>query len=170
MQPKNKSGEEDSWSHPPLVDFSKALKTSDVIKPDGNCYLHNNKYHTDVPKCDHTQPKSNITVKCNKTKHKIVVQNSWSGTEIYKFLSFTLNIPFEKLKVIHKGKVLTTDNISDTVKSGSVYQVLGEMLESEDGVDQRDISVLMKQSGLDRNAAVLALKKKGDLLDVLLDQ
>ena len=158
--------------HPPLVDFSKALDKFKLpfTKPEGKSYLHNNEYHTDVPICDPEQATCTITVKSNKEKHKLQVQDSWDGIKLYKFLSFSLNVPFEKLKIIHKGKVLSSENISGTVKQGSVYQIIGEVCQSEDNIDQRDISVMMKQTGLDRKAVVMALKRKGDLLDALLDQ
>lgn len=160
-----------SHVHPPLVDFSKAVhkSKSPFEKPDGKCYLHNNMYQTDVPEMNPSQPTSDITVKCNKVKHKLMVQNNWSGSELYKFLSYSVNIPFEKMKIIHKGKVLSTDIIQDTVRKGSVYQVIGEVAESEENIDQRDITVIMEQTGLDRNRAVLALKKKKDVIDALLD-
>lgn len=165
--------------HHPLVDFSKAVNqntsktpTMDnkITKPDGKCYLFVNQYYTDVPKINKSEPVSSVIVKCNKEKHKIDVQNSWTGVEVYKFLSYKLSVPLEKLKIIHKGKVLSRETVQETLKDKAVYQVIGETAEDEDGVDQRDIAVLMKQTGLDRNAAVQSLKKKGDLLDVLLDQ
>ncbi|XP_045206626.2 uncharacterized protein LOC123558843 [Mercenaria mercenaria] len=163
-------------SHPPLVDFTKATRhkseprIDSVKKPEGKCYLFVNEYYTDVPVVNHSEPASSITVKCNKDKHKLLVQNSWTGVEVFKFLSYSLEIPLEKVKVIHKGKVLNRETICETIKDKALYQVIGEVAESEEGLDQRDISVMMKQSGLDRQAAVQALKKKGDLLDALLDQ
>ncbi|XP_060608042.1 uncharacterized protein LOC132760150 isoform X2 [Ruditapes philippinarum] len=166
-----------SGSHPPLVDFSKATKqkqdtktVNSVTKPKEKCYLFVNEYYTDVPVVNCSEPTSSITVKCNKDKHKLVVQNTWTGVDIYKFLSHSLEIPLEKVKVIHKGKVLSRENICETIKDKAVYQVIGEVAENEEDLDQRDICVMMKQTGLDRQAAVHALKKKGDLLDALLDQ
>jgi len=98
------------------------------------------------------------------------MQTSWSGLDIYKFLSYSLQVPLENLKIIHKGKVLSESDIQETLKDKAVYQVLGEVAENEDNVDQRDIAIMMQQSGMSRNAAVQALKRKGDLLDALLDQ
>lgn len=141
-----------------------------MTKPEGNCYLFLNEYYTDVPVVNELEPVTSITVKCNKDKHKLVMQNSWTGVEIYKFLSYALSIPLEKVKVIHKGRVLSRETICETVKDKAVYQVIGEVAESEEDLDQRDISVMMTQMGLDRKAAVQALKKKGDLIDALLDQ
>ncbi|KAL4230511.1 Zinc finger MYND domain-containing protein 10 [Mactra antiquata] len=169
--------EEYNKVHHPLVDFTKAISDKKkqngddkITKPDGKCYLFFNKYYTDVPEVDESQPVSSIVVKCNKEKHKLDVQNSWTGVEIYEYLSYVSMVPLEKLKVIHKGKVLSWETIQETLKDKAVYQVIGETAESEDNLDQRDIAVLMKQTGLDRNTAVQSLKKKGDLLDALLDQ
>lgn len=162
--------------HPPLVDFSKAKKNktetpiNSMKKPDGKCYLFINEYYTDVPVVNQSEPKSSIIVKCNREKYTFDVQNSWTGVKIYKFLSCELSIPLEKVKVIHKGKVLSRETVCETLKNKAVYQVIGEVADSEEDLDQRDISVMMKQMGLDRKAAVQALKKKGDLIDALLDQ
>lgn len=160
--------------HPPLVDFTKSLKHPNVlpdrrIKPEGKCYLLHDEYFTDVPELIDSEQKCAIIVKFNKEKHKISVQNSWTGEEMYKLLASLLQVPLEKLKIIHKGKVLSQDTIRDTIQDKALYQVIGEQSASEDGVDQRDISVMMKQMCIDRNTAVKALKSKGSLIDALLE-
>ena len=133
-------------------------------------YLFKNEHHSDIPKLDEMKAFSTVSIKCNKTKHNLKIQTSWTGNEIFKFLSHSLKVPLEKLKIIHKGKVLNEETIGETVKDKAVYQVIGEQAESEDGLDQRDIEVMMKQLGIDRNGAVKALKKSGDLIDAMLGQ
>ncbi|WAQ99423.1 SMYD2-like protein [Mya arenaria] len=169
---ENHQDKRSSFSYPPLVDFSKAVKgaRTDFSKPAGKSYLSKDEYHTDVPELNEHEPAVNVSVKCNKDKHKLTIQTSWCGSDIYKYFSYALQVPLQKLKVIHKGKVLCEDNIKGTLKEKAVYQVIGEVAENEDNVDQRDIAVMMHQMGLDRNAAVKVLKQKGDLLDALLDQ
>ena len=170
------TSQETPISHPPLVDWSKAFKdkksTTELEKKSTVCeeksYLYKNEFHTDLPVLDETNPYSKIIVKCNKVKHDIKIQNSWNGAEVFKFLSYSLKVPLENLKIIHKGKVLSEETILDTVKDRAIYQVIGEIAESEDGLDQRDIAVMMKQLGVDRNNAVKALKKSDSLIDAML--
>ena len=160
--------------HPPLVDFNKALtrlenkvSTKETTRKK---YLYKNKFFTDIPVISESEPVCEVIIKCNKQKHKLKVQTTWKGEDLFKFLSYSLNVPLESVKLIHKGKVLTRDSVMETVNSKAVYQVIGEQAQAEDDLDQRDISVMMKQCGLNRNAAIQRLRKKGDLLDALLDQ
>ena len=160
-----------------MVDWSKAFgkkSTAELEKllpvSEGRAYLHKNEFHSDLPELDETKPYSKVTVKSNKVKHELKVQNSWSGNEVLKFLSYSVKVPLENLKVIHKGKVLNEETIVETLKDKSVYQVIGEQAESETGLDQRDINVMMKQLGVDRNSAIKALKKNDDLIDAMLGQ
>ena len=165
-------------THPPLVDWSKAFSgkkstaetEKEKVTVNEKTYLFKNEHHSDTPELDETKAFSTISVKCHKTKHEIKIQNSWTGDEILKFLSHSLKVPLEKLKIIHKGKVLGEETIVETVKDKAVYQVIGEQAESEDGVDQRDIEIMMRQLGVDRNGAVKALKTSGDLIDAMLGQ
>lgn len=165
-------------SHPPLVDWSKAFgekkSAAGIQKKEllGNekTYLYKNEHHSDIPKLDETKAFSKVSIRCNKAKQNVKLQKSWTGNEIFKFLSHSLKVPLEKLKIIHKGKVLSEETIVATVTDKAVYQVIGEMAESEDGLDQRDIEVMMKQLGIDRNGAVKALKTSGDLIDAMLGQ
>ncbi|KAH3835139.1 uncharacterized protein LOC127878930 [Dreissena polymorpha] len=163
-----------SYHHPPLVNFSLAVKNKNnnpvTTNPGGKCYLHDNEYHTDVPVVSEEEPFALITVKYNKDKRSLNVQLSWTGEALYKYFAHSLHIPLENLKIIHKGKIMSRENIIETVKNKAVYQVFGEAAENEDDVDQRDIAVMMEQTGMDRNRVVRVLKKKGDLIDALLDQ
>ena len=150
----------------------KSVAGTDKEKLSGNekTYLFKNEHHSDIPKLDETKPFSTISIRFNKAKQNVKIQNSWTGNEIFKFLSHVLKVPLEKLKIIHKGKVLSEETMVETVKDKAVYQVIGELAESEDGLDQRDIEVMMKQLGIDRNGAVKALKTSGDLIDAMLGQ
>ena len=170
--------QEVSKSHPPLVDWSKAFrKKNTAVQPEHETsvneeksYLHKNEFHCDLPELDETKPYSKVVFKCNKKKHEVKLQDSWSGSEMWKFLSHSLKVPLENLKVIHKGKKLNEETIAETVKDKAVYQVIGEQAESEDGLDKRDIVLMMKQLGVDRNSAVKSLKQSGDLIDAMLGQ
>ncbi|XP_076071147.1 uncharacterized protein LOC143042625 isoform X2 [Mytilus galloprovincialis] len=165
--------------HRPAVDFHKASKdlqnqkplTEPVnrsIKPE-NSYLHCNQYKTDLPVIDESQPFCEITVKCNKQKQKLKIQNAWSGDDIFKVFSNKLNISYEKIKVINKGKILTFDTIASAISNKAIFQVIGEQAANEDGLDTGDVDVLMKQMGVDRNEAVMALRKCGDVVDAIIE-
>ena len=45
----------------------------------------------------------------------------------------------------------------------------GEQSENEDGVDARDVEIIMNQLHVDRNAAVKALKTTGDVVDAIFE-
>lgn len=165
--------------HQPVVDFHKAAKdlqnqkfqqeTVTTAFQSQTSYLHCNEYKTDLPLLDESQPFCEITVKCNKEKQKIKVQNAWSGEDIFKIFSNKLKIPYEKIKVIHKGKIITIDSIVQVVSNKAIFQVIGEQAANEDGLDIGDVDLLMRQMGVDRNAAVTALRKSGDVLDAIID-
>lgn len=63
---------------------------------------------------------------------------------------------------------MTKDNISSFIADGAVFQAFGEEAEDETGLDIRDIEVLMDQLTVERNVAVKALRKTGDLIDAIL--
>lgn len=134
-----------------------------------NSYLHQNQYLSDLPTFDETQPFCEITVKCNKEKVKIQIQNSWNGNEIFKIFSNKLKIPLEKIKVIHKGKCYTSDTILSVMTNKATFQLIGEQAANEDGLYIGDVDLLMKQMGVDRNDAVKALRKSGDVVDAILE-
>lgn len=173
--------------HPPLVDFKKAKKT--VNKVDNTSlvgkgarqsdtesihnslcsYLNYNEICYDVPDLDMSQPYSTITVKSNREKHNIDIQKTWTGQNVFKVLANKLKIPLDTLKIIHKGKVMTHDNIQSCIKDKALFQAIGEQAANEEGVDKRDIELMMKQLKISRNEAVLSLKRKGDVIDAILD-
>ncbi|KAG8553556.1 hypothetical protein GDO81_003461 [Engystomops pustulosus] len=106
-----------------------------------------------------------------KTKHgrsELKVPKSEHGEETFMFLCHHLRIPPEKIRLVCKGKIVTQDNISSFIFNGAVFQAFGEEAEDETGLDVRDIDVLMDQLSVERNVAVKALRKTGDLIDAIL--
>ncbi|KAL3878469.1 hypothetical protein ACJMK2_030814 [Sinanodonta woodiana] len=173
---------EEDYRHTPLVNFNLVARkgstsrekdisaTSSCGKVTVRTYLFRDEECTDVPELDPNQSRCQIFVKYNKVKHKIYIQKSWTGSEIYKVLSHELKIPLEKLKVIHKGKLLSVECIGEAVEESAVLQAFGEMAASDEGLDKRDVGVMMQQLKLERNEAIKALRKtKGDLIDAIIE-
>ena len=131
-------------------------------------YISNNERHSDVPTITTHDLKRDVTVKANKHKHNIALQCDWSGEEIFRKLSSSLRIPLDRLKLIHKGRLLTPDSVAPFVKSGALFQALGEECADERGLSADDIDVIMRRMSVDRNAAVSALRQHSNLLDALL--
>lgn len=132
-------------------------------------YLHFNQYKSDLPVLDESQAFCEVIVKCNKEKNRIKLQNSWNGDDVFKIFSNRLKIPLEKIKVIHKGKILTSDTIMSAISNKAIFQVIGEQAANEDGLDTGDVDLLMKQMGVDRNDAVVALRKSADVVDAIIE-
>lgn len=97
------------------------------------------------------------------------MKNSWNGDDVFKIFSNRLKIPLEKIKVIHKGKILTSDTIVSAISNKAIFQVIGEQAANEDGLDTGDVDLLMKQMGVDRNDAVVALRKSADVVDAIIE-
>lgn len=131
-------------------------------------YLFNNKMHHDVPVLDSSEAVINVTVRANKSKVKVQLNDNWTGTDILKYMSCTLQIPLDKLKVIHKGKVMTAETVKDFTTEKAVFQAIGEQAENEGGINQIDVDVIMSQLNASRNDAVRALKKYDDVVDAIL--
>uniref|UniRef100_W5NC69 MYND-type domain-containing protein n=1 Tax=Lepisosteus oculatus TaxID=7918 RepID=W5NC69_LEPOC len=108
-----------------------------------------------------------VKVKHNKSKHTMVISEGTNGEECFSLISSRLQIPQEKMRLISKGKVIHKDNILNFLKENALFQAFGEQAECEDGLDQRDIEVLMSQLSVERNIAVRALHKTGDLIDAI---
>jgi NACalpha-BTF3-like transcription factor len=132
-------------------------------------YFEDDKCKSDVPKFDASLPKVTITLKCNKEKYKLELNSDWSGDELVKFIAGSVSVPLDKFKLIHKGKMVDQTNVREFLKDKAIFQAFGEKAESESGLDSRDIDVLMKQLCVDRNSAIKALRKSGDLLDAMLE-
>ena len=160
-----------------LIDFQKAFDklkehSSDDVSglPSGTerSYLCFNKVCFDVPALNASEKTVSITVKASKTKHKLSLQTNWCAPDILKYISYSVQIPLDKLKLICKGCLLTKENIVNFVKEKAVFQAIGEKAEDEVGLDNTDIDVLMRQLHVDRNDAIKALKEKGDVIDAML--
>ena len=135
---------------------------------DCDYYISNNERHSDVPTITSHDLTRDVTVKANKRKHNITLQCDWSGEEIFRKLSSSLRIPLDRLKLIHKGRLLTADSVAPCVKSGALFQALGEECADESGVSAEDIDVIMRRMSVDRNAAVSALRQHSNVLDAML--
>uniref|UniRef100_H3AWR2 MYND-type domain-containing protein n=1 Tax=Latimeria chalumnae TaxID=7897 RepID=H3AWR2_LATCH len=109
-----------------------------------------------------------LEIKHNKLKHTIKIPNHASGERSFGLISRHLRIPPEKLRLISKGKVVHKDNILTFLQENALFQAFGEQAECEDGLDPRDIEVLVAQLSVERNVAVRALRKTGELIDAIL--
>jgi NACalpha-BTF3-like transcription factor len=131
-------------------------------------YIENDQIRHNVPVLDKTKSYTDIVVKANRQKQTIGIQEEWDGPMIYRFLSHQLQIPSDKLKVIHKGKIVKADSIRECIEKKAVFQVLGEKAEDASGIDDRDIELMMRQLRISRNEAIVALKEHGDVVDAIL--
>ncbi|XP_061174576.1 uncharacterized protein LOC133183660 isoform X2 [Saccostrea echinata] len=171
------SEDDGNSSYSPVIDFKKYANnkepaTSNKVNQDssikGTFYIENDRIYRNFPVLDKSQEYTDIVVKANRQKQIIGIQKSWDGGGIYRVLSHWLQIPLDKLKVIHKGKILKADNIRECVQKKAIFQVFGEKAEDSSGVDDRDIELMMKQLKVSRNEAILALKEHGDVVDAIL--
>lgn len=110
-----------------------------------------------------------ITVKAGSTKAKLCVNSNWPGEFIFRLISSYTRIALGDMKVIVRGKVYTAETISTALSNKTLVMVLGTAVLDSEGVDDKDIEVLMKQMHIDRNRAVTSLKKTGSLVDSMLD-
>ena len=110
-----------------------------------------------------------IHVKYAKEKHKIQIGIPCSGLEAFSAISQVIRVPVGKLKLIHKGKLQTVENIAENLEDNVLFFAMGEMAENEDGLDAMDIEIIMKQLSVYRNVAIKALRKTGCLLDAIFE-
>ena len=156
-----------------LIAKGKELETAkSQPKENSKTYLHKNAVCSDLPTFDPDSPNTEISVKSNKEKHKIQVNNSWSWGEVTKIISHRTEIPLEKMKIIAKGKMITEEALFWTLASQRkmVFQVIGVKAENEDGLTESAVNVVMNQMSIDRNDAVRALKSSsGNVVDAMLN-
>ncbi|RXM94002.1 hypothetical protein EOD39_18471 [Acipenser ruthenus] len=86
-----------------------------------------------------------IRVKHKALKHTLQLPGGTTGLDCYGMISRQLRVPAEKMRLVSKGKVVRRGNIVDILKESAVFHAYGEQAECEDGLDQRDIKVLMTQ-------------------------
>lgn len=163
-------------NYSPVIDFKRYDKKEH--KPEGvgefparkdSFYIDNEKLCHDVPVLDKSKEFTDIVVKANRQKQTISIQDDWDGNTIYRFLSHQLQVPVNKIKIIHKGKIVNADSIKECIQKRAVFQVFGEKAEDASGVDDRDIELMMRQLKISRNEAILALKEHGDVIDAMLE-
>ncbi|KAK7498733.1 hypothetical protein BaRGS_00010110 [Batillaria attramentaria] len=117
----------------------------------------------------HDLPGVEIVLRFNKQKQKFKICGCWTGETIFEKLSDFLSVLPKTMKVIHKGKQLTIETVRSVVSPGAVMQVVGEPMESAEGLEMKDIEVLMAQMSVERNVAVRALRQSGgDLIDAMM--
>ncbi|XP_041483718.1 uncharacterized protein LOC121430498, partial [Lytechinus variegatus] len=109
-----------------------------------------------------------VTVKTSKQKHHVTLDRSSTGTGLLADISRTVCIPVQQMKLIHRGKIMNTENIRDTLKEKAVFQAIGEVAENEEGLSGKDITCVMSQIKVDRNTAIKALRQKGNAIDAIL--
>lgn len=168
-------------NYSPVVDFRKydkktktvnsnTGKSSEINGPqkDKFFYVKNDRICYDLPILDKSKEFTDIVVKANKQKQTVSIQDDWDGETVYHILSHHLQVPVDKMKIIHKGKILRADNIREFICKKAVFQVFGERAEDASGVDDRDIELMMRQLNISRNEAIAALKEYGDVIDAML--
>ena len=134
----------------------------------GNGYLNNNQLQYDAPVLDPSKDMTSIVVRAHKTKHRVDLNLHWEGIDTMKYISHTIKVPLDKLKLIHKGKKVEQDNIKKHIMHKAVFQAIGEQAESEDDIDTTDIDVMMRQVSVERNEAIRALRDTDDVVDAIL--
>lgn len=110
-----------------------------------------------------------IVIKHNKVKHELAVSTTDNGNSILQVISDSVRIPISKLKLIHKGKIATCDNIKDMVFDKALFLAVGEVSESEVGLEKTDIDLIVKQLDVERNLAIRVLRKTGNVLDAIIE-
>lgn len=110
-----------------------------------------------------------IVIKHNKAKHELCVQTTDNGKAILQVISDSVSIPVSKLKLVHKGKMATCDNIRDILYNKALFLAFGEISESEDGLEKADVDLIVKQLGVERNLAVRVLRRTGNVLDAIIE-
>ena len=110
-----------------------------------------------------------IVIKHNKVKQELTVSKSDDGDSILQVISDSVGIPKSKLKLIHKGKIVTNNNIKDMLFDKASFLAFGEISESEEGLESADIDLIVGQLGIDRNLAIRTLRKTGNVLDTIIE-
>lgn len=111
-----------------------------------------------------------IVIKHNKVKQELTVSKSDNhGDSILQVISDSVSIPKSKLKLIHKGKIATSDNIKEMLFDKALFLAFGEISESEEGLEKADIDLIVEQLGIDRNLAIRTLRKTGNVLDAIIE-
>ena len=110
-----------------------------------------------------------IVIKHNKVKHELCVPRTKDGKTILQVISDAVSIPVSKLKLVHKGKMATCDNIQGMLFNRALFLAFGEISESEEGLEKADIDLIVKQLVVERNLAVKVLRRTGNVLDAIIE-
>ena len=110
-----------------------------------------------------------IVIKHNKVKQELTVSKSDNGNSILQVISDSVSIPKSKLKLIHKVKIVTNNNIKEMLFDEALFLAFGEISESEEGLESVDIDLIVGQLGIDRNLAIRTLRKTDNVLDAIIE-
>ncbi|XP_002732413.1 uncharacterized protein LOC100366649 [Saccoglossus kowalevskii] len=108
-----------------------------------------------------------ITIKHMKLKHKVKITESWNSEKMFCHVCDFLRIPVDKIKLVHKGKLMKKENLKEFVRERAVFQAFGEVAENEDDLLTGDVDLICKQLSCERNAAIRALRKTGNVVDAI---
>ena len=165
-------------SHAPSVNVSKSYnhseclcvtKTSEAHVVDKKFDSEKTKTCADLPELDTGRPSLCIRVKANKKKYEITLQSDWSGATMMGIISHNIRIPLDRLKLIGQGKHVTAETITQVATNKAMFQAIGEESENEEGLEDAEIKIVMKQAAASRYQAVRSLRKTGDVIDAIFD-
>lgn len=125
----------------------------------------------DTCKSENTFIRKSVTmiIKHNKVRQELSVPSTENGDAILQMISHCVGIPVSKLKLIHKGKMVTRDNIQSMLFNKALFLAFGEISESEEGLEKEDIDLIVKQLGVERNLAVKVLRKNCNVVDAIIE-
>ncbi|XP_033631982.1 uncharacterized protein LOC117293687 [Asterias rubens] len=110
-----------------------------------------------------------IIVKSQQGKHSVQMNMDWDGQQMLSHICATIRIPAEKLKLVHKGKLVNESNAMAFVRERAVFQAIGEAAENEEGLEPSHIDRVVSKLGVNRNDAIRALRLTGgDVTDAIL--
>lgn len=110
-----------------------------------------------------------VNIKHNSKKTPLDIHTDWNGLVILKLISQCTQIPVMDMRVIMRGKTLDQSNINQHITNNSNIMVIGRAVQSCQGLDERDIQCIMGQMPVDRNQAILALRKCGSPMDAIIE-
>ncbi|XP_033108553.1 uncharacterized protein LOC117110079 [Anneissia japonica] len=152
---------------------SETLTSKDMVDVKNDLSTYEKSHDKDAQHVEEKQSKDEIcdeqitiTVKCNKDKIKVSVSNQWTGSEVLSNISDAIKV--REMKLIHKGRIMNESNIKEFLKEKALFQAIGEQSESEDGLNSMDIDCIVAQAKVDRNKAIRALRRTGDVVDAIL--
>lgn len=109
------------------------------------------------------------SIKHDRQKYQLKYSQQWNGSVIMKLIAEKTKVPIDDMKVIIKGRIMTSDDIVEHLKAKVLIMVIGTAQLPAEGLDDRDITCLINQMSIDRNEAIRVLRKNdGSLLDSIL--